>query len=283
MKMRANLHVDNRSTDPPRYGACMTAADDDRPTLRAFDGLAIAYDQHRPHYPDAIIDALLTNVRRPDGGAPVIADIGCGTGISSRAIAPAAARVVAIDPGEDMLATARARSRDFPTIEFRKGTAEATGLAAESVDLVLMAQAFHWCDAERALVEFHRILRPGGRCGLLWNLRTSDGGFTDDYNRIVVAAATALDPSVRSGREALGRPLLESPLFTNATVVTAPSPQRLDEAGVVGRALSASYFPKMEPERGERLAELRASVRRHAVNGIVVLQQVAELTMATRR
>lgn len=261
------------------YVSRMSETQDNRSTLRAFEGLASGYDRFRPRYPDAIIDALFRGV--PAG--VMVADVGCGTGISARAIAGRAARVIGVDPSEDMLATARRLSADLPTLAFVRGTAEATTLADASVDLILVAQAFHWFDPPRALAEFHRILRPGGRCALLWNLRTGDGGFTDDYNRIVVSAAESLDPSTRAGRESLARPLLESPLFRDAERITEPSPQPLDEEGAVGRATSASYFPRDEPIRSARLAELRASFARHARAGVVVLQQVAELTMATRR
>ncbi len=257
----------------------MSETNDDRATLRAFEGLASGYDRFRPRYPDAIVDALFRDIPAD----ATVADIGCGTGISARAIAGRAARVIGVDPSDDMLATARRLSASHPTVTFVKGTAESTSLADASVDLVLVAQAFHWFDPPLALAEFHRILRPRGRCALLWNLRTGDDGFTDDYNRIVVSAAEALDPSTRAGRESLAGPLVKSPLFRDAETVTAPNPQPLDEEGVVGRATSASYFPRAEPERSARLAELRAAFSRHARAGVVVLRQVAQLTMATRR
>lgn len=257
----------------------MSDAPDERSTLRAFEGLAAGYDLHRPRYPDAIFDALVAGMPGP----LIVADIGCGTGISARAIAFRAGAVIGVDPSDDMLATARRLSADRPMIAFRKGTAEATSLADGCVDLVLAAQAFHWFNPPAALREFHRILRPGGRCALLWNLRTSDGGFTDDYNRIVVSAADALDPSTRSAREQLAQPLLDSSLFSDATVITLPSPQRLTLEGAIGRATSASYFPREEPERSARLAELTDSFQRYARDGMVTLEQIAHLTMATRR
>ncbi|MFO0830052.1 MAG: class I SAM-dependent methyltransferase [Phycisphaerales bacterium] len=256
----------------------MHSSSEPRTTLRAFEGLATTYDRHRPSYPQAIFTALLDGMPRP----PIVADIGCGTGISARALADCGARVIAIDPGADMLREARAASAQYELIEFVEGTAEGTGLGDKSVDVALAAQAFHWFEPDAALFEFYRIVRPGGRVALLWNLRIADGGFTDEYNRIVVSASERLDPSTRWAREALDAPLLESRLFVDAKVVTLPSPQTLDEEGVVGRATSASYFPREEPERSERLAELRDAFRRFAIDGVVTLAQEARLTMATR-
>ncbi|MBL9147125.1 MAG: class I SAM-dependent methyltransferase [Phycisphaerae bacterium] len=252
---------------------------DDRATLTRFEGLASTYDRFRPTYPAAVFSTLLPGL----GASPLVADVGCGTGISSRLLRVAGARVIGIDPSQDMLRQARERSGgDGPPIEFRQGTGEATGLADGSVDVVLAAQAFHWFDPPRALAEFHRILRPGGRAALLWNLRVADGGFTDDYTRIVVSAAESLDPSARAGRESLDAPLRASSLFRDAVVHDFDSPQTLDEEGAVGRATSASYFPRTEPERSARLEELRAAFRRHATDGVATLAHVARLTMATR-
>jgi SAM-dependent methyltransferase len=51
------------------------------------------------------------------------------------------------------------------------GRAEEIPLPDASVDAVLVAQAWHWVDPVRAIPEVARVLRPGGRLGLLWNRR----------------------------------------------------------------------------------------------------------------
>jgi SAM-dependent methyltransferase len=251
----------------------------------AFAGLASVYARFRPTYPAPIFDAFVERVRSSRGldalRRPLVADVGCGTGISSALLVAAGCDVVAIDPNEDMLREATARLDASATC--RMGRAEATGLADRSVDAILVAQAFHWCDPGASLAEFARVLRPNGVCGLVWNIRVADGGITDRYNDIVVQLATNLDPSTRSGRAELARPLVESPLFRDAEVVAIDNPQILDEEGIVGRATSASYFPKQEPERSERLAQLRAAFRAHAVDGRIALRQVAECTSAVVR
>jgi ubiquinone/menaquinone biosynthesis C-methylase UbiE len=251
---------------------------DERASLRAFDGLAATYDRHRPSYPNAIIDALVDDTLA--GGVAV--DIGCGTGISTLMLAERVATVIGVDPSADMLARAAVRCRDHRGARFMRGTAEATGLDDHAAACILVAQAFHWCDPPRALAEFHRVLCPGGRCALLWNLRVSDGGFTDRYNAIVVGDANALDPSTREGRTRLAEPLIRSPLFRDPRVVSAANPQRLDRDGLIGRATSASYFPRDEPIRSERIRALHEAFDSFAVDGFVTLAQRAELTLATR-
>lgn len=248
---------------------------DDRATLQAFEGLAATYARHRPTYPAEAFRAMLDGL----DPSPLVADVGCGTGISSRLLIGAGARVIGIEPNDDMRREALAGS---PPVDVRCGTAEATGLPDGGVDAALAAQAFHWFDAGRALAEFHRIVRPDGRVALLWNIRVADGGFTSDYSDVVVGASERIDASARAGRQALDAPLRTSPLFRDVRVLEFGNDQRLDAEGVIGRATSASYFPRGNPERAERLEALLAAFRRHEVDGFVTLRHVARLTIATR-
>ena len=65
------------------------------------------------------------------------------------------------------------------------GTAEEIPLPDDSVDAVLVAQAWHWFDPERAIKEVARVLRPGGRLGLVWNTRDERLGWVKDLGRII--------------------------------------------------------------------------------------------------
>ena len=79
---------------------------------------------------------------------------------------PLVGRVIAVEPVAEMRRVLEAAQ---PSADVRPGTAEAIPLDAASVDAVLVGAAFHWFDAEAALAEIHRVLRPGGGLGLLWN------------------------------------------------------------------------------------------------------------------
>ncbi len=114
----------------------------------------------RPGYPAASADWLLPP------GATTAADVGAGTGLFTQLLVERGLGVTAVDPSADMLSVLRER---VPAVDIRAGRAEDTGLASGSVDLVTVAQAWHWCEPEAAAKEAARILIPGGTLAVLWN------------------------------------------------------------------------------------------------------------------
>ena len=89
---------------------------------------------------------------------------------------------VAVDPIAEMLEMLRTALPDTPAL---LGSAEQIPLPDNAVDAVLVAQAWHWFDQERAVAEIARVLRPGGRLGVLWNTRDERSGWVKDFGRIV--------------------------------------------------------------------------------------------------
>lgn len=130
---------------------------------------ATAYAAARPDYPDAVFDAL----DRITGGlaGAVVADVGAGTGISSRQLAARGARVVAIEVAPSMLARLAAASPDVHAV---RGDGNALPLRDGTADLVTYAQSWHWVDPARAVPEFRRVLRRGGTFAAWWNRTRHD-------------------------------------------------------------------------------------------------------------
>ena len=121
------------------------------------------YARYRPSYPEGAIAAILADLGDPQ--ELVVADIGAGTGISSRLLGDRGPRVIALEPNAAMGEAAE----PHPQVSFQPGTAEQTGLVDQSIHVITCCQAFHWFNAPLALAEFSRILQPGGRVALLWN------------------------------------------------------------------------------------------------------------------
>ncbi|HZP28907.1 MAG TPA: methyltransferase domain-containing protein [Acidimicrobiia bacterium] len=133
---------------------------------RGFDAEAVTYDRTRPSYPPAAVAWLVEHLGIGPGRRVV--DLAAGTGKLTVLLEPSEARVVAVEPVEGMRRLLRAT---LPTTPAVAATAEDLPFADGSVDALTVAQAFHWFDVERALPEIRRVLRPGGRLGLVWNAR----------------------------------------------------------------------------------------------------------------
>ncbi|KAB8330916.1 class I SAM-dependent methyltransferase [Scytonema tolypothrichoides VB-61278] len=154
-----------------------------RNPLRRFCHRAPDYAKYRPSYPAAAIDVILEGMETQ---SPIVAaDVGAGTGISSRLLAERGVRVLAIEPNADM----RQAAAPHPLVEFREGTAEATGLHDASVDLVTCFQSFHWFNPEPTLLEFNRILKPSGRVAAVWNNWDKNDKFTGHYIQLIQTAS----------------------------------------------------------------------------------------------
>lgn len=249
---------------------------DRNPTGR-FSDRADDYRRYRPSYPSAAIDAVLNGVRGA-GGTSIAwraADVGAGTGISARLLADRGVKVIAIEPNEQM----RRQAEPHPNIQWQAGTAEATGLATGSVDIVLCAQAYHWFEPAVTLPEFHRILAPHGRLALIWNDRDERDGFTREYSDLLRIASNN-DPTMNDHTSPRG--LYESTLFSGVREERFENDQHLDLQGLVGRVFSSSYIPKDGPRAETLRVHLQQLFEQRAAGGIVRLMYVTRVFLAER-
>jgi SAM-dependent methyltransferase len=137
---------------------------DDRREL-SFDSVADEYEQTRPTYPPALLDAL------PLDADAAVLDLGAGTGKLTRVLAERYREVTAVEPLANMRAMLE---RVVPGVTALPGSAERIPLDDGSVDGVFAAQAFHWFDKPVALPEIARVLRRGGVFAIVWNQGNDD-------------------------------------------------------------------------------------------------------------
>ena len=119
-----------------------------------FSRQSLDYARFRPTYPVSLFAWLAET----SPGRTLAIDVGAGNGQAAAALALHFEQVLGIDPSEAQLAKAEA----IPHVTLRRGSAEATGAAPASADLLVAAQAFHWFDHPAFFAEVRRVVRPGG-------------------------------------------------------------------------------------------------------------------------
>ncbi|MBI4345897.1 MAG: class I SAM-dependent methyltransferase [Elusimicrobia bacterium] len=225
---------------------------------KRFTAVADAYDRYRPSYPASLFD-WLQGLAGLTGGARV-ADIGCGTGISTRLFAARGWTTVGVDPNEAMLARARAHAGGA---EYRRGEAAATGLPDGAFDLVAAAQAFHWFPVAETLAEWRRIGKAAAWGAAFWNLRDSSTETMREYEAILTRFCTEYQERPRARQDTIPalreRVALREAEFPNVDLLSLPE--------FLGRAASASYVAHGVADRAGLEAALRALFDTRAERG----------------
>lgn len=211
------------------------------PSARGFARSADAYERGRPDYPPEAIGHLCRELRITESSTVV--DLAAGTGKLTRALAPHAGRVIAVEPVDEMRAKL---AESLPGVDARAGTAEDMGLPDGCADAVTVGQAFHWFHQERAIAEIHRVLRPGGRLGLVWNHRDLSQpihqALDDLVNRHRYDTPAERDQRWRAAFAATS-------LFTPLAQSDFRNLQELDADGLVDRIGSTSFVAALPDEK----------------------------------
>jgi SAM-dependent methyltransferase len=220
-----------------------------------FEAGAGAYERARPGYPSGAVAWLLDRLKITPSSA--VLDLGAGTGKLTQSLVPTGARVVAVEPVDAMRSQLAAH---LPSVATVAGTAEAIPLATGSVDAVVVAQAFHWFDATRALDEIHRVVRPWGGLGLVWNARDLSVDWVAEMARIVDAYGDA----IRRYETEAWRAAFPAPGFGPLDERRFPNVQEITPAGIVERAASTSFIARLpENERMKVLDGVRELIASH--------------------
>ena len=210
------------------------------------------YEAGRPGYPQAVVDLFATLLELTPGVR--VLDLGAGTGKLTRQIFALGVSIVAVEPSADMR---EQFAHQLPDVPVFKGTGELIPITDNAVDVVLIAQAFHWFEPAKAIPEIHRVLAPGGRIGLVWNERDERVGWVHDLS---VAMRWPERQPYQVGMDF--RPILASTgHFVNIERHQFMFGQTLDHATLLQRVQSTSYISAMqESERAALMSAVKQVV-----------------------
>jgi SAM-dependent methyltransferase len=212
-----------------------------------FDRAGADYERGRPGYPDEAV-ALLARALDIGPGRRVV-DLGAGTGKLTRSLLPYGAALLAVEPVGGMR---EQLVRTTTGVEVIAGTAERIGIPDASADVVLVAQAFHWFQADTAAVEIHRVLVPGGGLGVIWNAWDESVAWVARVQRRV-HQHVGQTPKQRTSRwrEALAA----SRRFTELTERRIAHVLRGDRDALLARIASVSYIAALADRDRRRVLE----------------------------
>lgn len=223
---------------------------------QGFSTQAVTYAQGRPDYPRQLT-GWLAEALHIDAQATVI-DLGAGTGKFTRLLSTLAPTLIAVEPVEAMGVQLR---KLLPDVRLVNGTAESIPLAPASADAVVCAQAFHWFSTEAALAEIHRVLKPDGHLGLVWNVRDESVDWVAAITEIITPYEGDT-PRFHTGR---WREAFTGEYFSALQMTCFPynhvgSPQEV----IMDRFLSVSFIAALPAaEKATVTAQLQALIYTH--------------------
>ena len=223
---------------------------------RGFELAPKAYEIGRAPYPPKAIDRLVFELGIEPGKR--VLDLAAGTGKLTRLLLQKGAFLVAVEP---VAAMRGALAGSLPSVPVLEGTAEGIPLPNGSVDAVTVGQAFHWFDGDAALAEIRRVLRSGGRLGLIWNVKDESVDWIEKLGAIMESYRGDA-PRVASGdwKAAFDR----TALFTRLERARFSFVHEADFAAVVARVTSVSFIASLPPAEFARVVdEVRTLLATH--------------------
>jgi SAM-dependent methyltransferase len=242
----------------------------------SFGAAARAYAEHRPPYPDAAVTWALEPVR--SRRIVRVLDLAAGTGRVTESLQRAEVDVIAVEPDPAMRAAMLERVFGVAVLA---GTAEDIPLPDERVDAVVVGQAFHWFDQERAQPEIARVLKPGGVLAAMWNTDDVRVPWVAEYTQRAGFGTGAPGHGAAAGSALMSHPAFEPPQWASFD----HAHRRTIDSLLMTIATYSALLVLADDERAARLAKVRDYLqsRPETAAGEFDLPLVAQVARAIRR
>ncbi|WP_367606966.1 class I SAM-dependent methyltransferase [Legionella sp. W05-934-2] len=218
----------------------------------------------RPGYPQAIVDLLKEKCHLT--AHSLVADIGSGTGIFTKLLLDEGIQVFGVEPNQAMRQAAEKYLANYSLFQSIDGQADHTQLPKHSIDLITVAQAYHWFNKEQTEVEFLRVLKPTGSLFLVWNLRENNTPIMRDYEQLLIEFGTDyLNVSAENAQK-------QALTFHGQAFKTHSfdNHQDLNWPQLKSRLLSCSYIPsETAPNYNAMMHTLENLFNKHQRNGVI--------------
>jgi len=211
----------------------------------SFGQVADVYNRVRPGPPDEALDWLVP----PD--CEVAVDLAAGTGLFTRALQARVTQVIAVEPDDRMRAVLAVRS---PGVQAVAGRGEVIPVPGASADGVFVSSAWHWLDPGQAVPEIARVLRDGGRLGVIWTDRDRRVDWVAELNRVSRLRPVQSAGDVRSRRPRHEVMLPDNAPFENIATASFTFTRAMTVDGIVDWL--ATYSRIITAPEGERTAGL---------------------------
>jgi SAM-dependent methyltransferase len=237
-----------------------------------FTDKAGIYAKYRPSYPLDYIEYLISEAGLNKDCT--IADIGSGTGILTRQLLERGFTVIGVEPNDDMRSVAEQNLGSDSRFISVKATAENTPITDHSLDLVTVAQAFHWFDMEKFRLECQRILKQEAKVALVWNSRDGSSDLNKESAEVCQkycphfkGFSGGMDDTPNAFHSFFKDGKYEVKYFRNDL------PFHLN--GFLGRYLSASYSPKKtDIEYNAFITALTNLFEKYSTNGKIIIPNI---------
>ncbi|QQS96558.1 class I SAM-dependent methyltransferase [Sphingobacterium spiritivorum] len=241
-----------------------------------FTDRVVDYEKYRPSYPNQILSLLTREIGFNKDW--LVADIGSGTGISTKLFVDNGNNTFGVEPNQAMREACIhhfKKNRNFIAVN---ATAEDTKIDDHCIDLIFAGQSFHWFDKVKTKAEFQRILKPEGHIVLVWNQRSPEDEFQRAYEEFLVKHIPEYQTVTQ--KNITDEHIHEFFVPKDIRKFSLPNQQTFDLKAFFGRVKSSSYFPNEESESKRLYEGLRELFDEYAIDKRLVFNYQTDIYIA---